>query len=136
MDATRVTHHGVFVRQTLVYITLSLVAWGVRKAELGLTAHNADRALRKSILQGGLHMPYEVMCPLIVGMDSLYFSCDLLLSQAMIAKLAAEKVTAQGMGKQAHCPEWLGARASAPRGPGHVTRHLRLPMPPVVCWCR
>jgi hypothetical protein len=72
-------------------------------------------------------MPYEVMCPLIVGMDSLYFSCDLLLSQAMIAKLAAEKVTAQGMGKQAHCPEWLGARASAPRGPGHVTRHLGFP---------
>src|SRR5262245_57169265 len=60
-------------------------------------------------------MSYEVICPLLAGVDSLYFSCDLLLSEAMSAKLAAEKATAQSMGKQVHCPEWLGARA-CPQG--------------------
>jgi hypothetical protein len=48
--------------------------------------------------------------PLIGGVDSAYFSCDLLLSDAMNAKLAKEKETAQAMGKQVHCPGWLGAR--------------------------
>src|SRR5580765_6299765 len=60
-------------------------------------------------------MAYDVIIPLLGGVDSLYFSCDLLLSEAMTAKLAAEKVTAQAMGKQVHCPDWLGARV-CPQG--------------------
>jgi hypothetical protein len=54
-------------------------------------------------------MACEVICPLLAGVDSLYFSCDLLLSAAMREKLATEKATAQALGKQVHCPEWLGA---------------------------
>jgi hypothetical protein len=41
-------------------------------------------------------------------MDSLYFSCDSLLNQAMIAKLAVEKVTAREMGKQGALPRLGG----------------------------
>src|SRR5580765_6883566 len=57
----------------------------------------------------------DAIVPLIAGVDSLYFSCDLLLSEAIREKLAAEKLTAQAMGKQAHCPDWLGARV-CPQG--------------------
>jgi hypothetical protein len=48
--------------------------------------------------------------PLLAGVDSLYFSCDLVLSASMRERLAAEKQIAQASGKAAHCPDWLGAR--------------------------
>lgn len=57
----------------------------------------------------------ERITPLIAGVDSLYFSCDLLLSDAMRVRLATEKLTAQVNGKAAYCPEWLGARV-CPQG--------------------
>src|SRR5262249_41688928 len=57
----------------------------------------------------------DCIVPLMAGVDSAYFSCDLLLSEAMSTKLATEKETAQVMGKQAHCPTWLGARV-CPQG--------------------
>jgi hypothetical protein len=43
-------------------------------------------------------------------MDTVYFSCDLPLSDAMRDRLTAEKLLAQAKGKGAYCPEWLGAR--------------------------
>jgi hypothetical protein len=57
----------------------------------------------------------ERITPLMAGVDSLYFSCDLLLSEAIRARLAAEKLVAQASGKAAYCPEWLGARV-CPQG--------------------
>ncbi len=54
--------------------------------------------------------PSELITPLIAGVDSLYLSCDLPLSERMRDRLAAEKLVAQASGKVAHCPEWLGAR--------------------------
>jgi hypothetical protein len=48
--------------------------------------------------------------PLLAGMDTVYFSCDLPLSDAMRERLTAEKALAQAKGKGAYCPEWLGAR--------------------------
>jgi hypothetical protein len=54
--------------------------------------------------------PSAVITPLIAGVDSLYISCDLPLSDAMRDRLSAEKLLAQASGKAAYCPEWLGAR--------------------------
>jgi hypothetical protein len=48
--------------------------------------------------------------PLLAGIDTVYFSCDLPLSDAMRERLTAEKLLAQAKGKDAYCPEWLGAR--------------------------
>src|SRR5215468_2167662 len=55
--------------------------------------------------------------PLLAGMDTVYFSCDLPLSDVMRERLAQEKVVAQALAtqRQAHCPEWLEARI-APQG--------------------
>ncbi len=49
---------------------------------------------------------------LLAGPDTLYFSCDAAISDAMREKLAEEKVRAQFAATQrsVHCPEWLGAR--------------------------
>jgi hypothetical protein len=52
----------------------------------------------------------EMITPLLAGVDSLYFSCELVLSERMRERLAAEKLVAQASGKAAHCPAWLGAR--------------------------
>jgi hypothetical protein len=52
----------------------------------------------------------ERITPLLAGMDTVYFSCDLPISDAMRERLAAEKLLAQAKGKCAYCPEWLGAR--------------------------
>jgi hypothetical protein len=52
----------------------------------------------------------ERTTPLLAGMDTVYFSCDLPLSDAMRDQLSAEKALAQAKGKGAYCPEWLGAR--------------------------
>ncbi len=54
--------------------------------------------------------PSDVITPLIAGVDSLYLSCDLPLSDAMRDRLAVDKLQAQASGKAAYCPEWLGAR--------------------------
>jgi len=56
-------------------------------------------------------------CVLLAGVDTIYFSCDAAISDAVRAKLAAEKQHAQvkATGRAVHCPEWLGARV-APRG--------------------
>jgi len=49
---------------------------------------------------------------LLAGSDTLYFSCDLPLSEAMRDRLNEEKATAQTFANErgVHCPEWLGAR--------------------------
>src|SRR5262245_31069039 len=55
--------------------------------------------------------------PLLAGMDTVYFSCDLPLSGAMRGRLTQEKSVAQARAaqRQVHCPEWLEARI-APQG--------------------
>src|SRR5215471_14769006 len=59
----------------------------------------------------------ERITPLLAGMDTVYFSCDLPLSDAMRERLVQEKAIAQACAaqRQVHCPEWLGARM-APQG--------------------
>jgi hypothetical protein len=59
----------------------------------------------------------ERVAPLLAGMDTVYFSCDLPLSDAMRERLTQEKATAQARAshRQVHCPEWLEARI-APQG--------------------
>jgi hypothetical protein len=62
----------------------------------------------------GSDMPLRV---LLVGPDTLYFSCDLPISEAMRDRLNEEKATAQALAEErrVHCPEWLGARV-CPQG--------------------
>jgi hypothetical protein len=57
------------------------------------------------------------VCVLLAGPDTLYFSCDLPLSEAMRDRLNEEKTTAQALAdkRRVHCPEWLGARV-CPQG--------------------
>src|SRR5215813_1067331 len=59
----------------------------------------------------------ERITPLLAGMDTVYFSCDLPLSEAMRDRLTQEKTIAQvcAAQRQVHCPEWLEARI-APQG--------------------
>ena len=59
-------------------------------------------------------MPVRV---LLAGPDTLYFSCDLPLSEAMRKRLNEEKTAAQALAdeRRVHCPEWLGARV-CPQG--------------------
>jgi hypothetical protein len=59
----------------------------------------------------------ERITPLLAGMDTAYFSCDLPLSDAMRERLTQEKTIAQTRAaqRQVHCPEWLEARI-APQG--------------------
>src|SRR5258708_6781290 len=47
----------------------------------------------------------------LAGVDTLHFSADIQISDALRAKLDQEKEVAQSpeMAKTAHCPEWLGA---------------------------
>src|SRR6476646_8157799 len=54
-------------------------------------------------------MPVRV---LLAGPDTLYFSCDLPISEAMRDRLTEEKATAQALAaeRRVHCPDWLGAR--------------------------
>jgi hypothetical protein len=54
---------------------------------------------------------------LLAGPDTLYFSCDLPISEAMRDRLNEEKATAQALAdeRKVHCPEWLGTRV-CPRG--------------------
>jgi hypothetical protein len=54
----------------------------------------------------------ERITPLLAGMNTVYFSCDLPLSDAMRERLTQEKAVAQGRAaqRQVHCPEWLEAR--------------------------
>jgi hypothetical protein len=50
---------------------------------------------------------------LLAGPDTLYFSCDIAISDTMRARLDAEKATAQfkaSSDRSVHCPDWLGAR--------------------------
>src|SRR5262245_42368094 len=63
-------------------------------------------------------LPAETpMRVLLAGPDTLYFSCDLPISEAMRDRLNEEKATAQALAEErrAHCPEWLGARV-CPQG--------------------
>jgi hypothetical protein len=57
------------------------------------------------------------MCVLLAGPDTLYFSCDLPISDTMRDLLSNEKGTAQALAeqRQVHCPGWLGARV-CPQG--------------------
>src|SRR5690242_14696816 len=59
----------------------------------------------------------ERITPLLAGMDTVYFSCDLHLSDAMRERLTQEKATAQARAaqRQVHCPKWLESRI-APQG--------------------
>ena len=59
----------------------------------------------------------ERITPLLAGMDTAYFSCDLPLRDVMRERLTQEKSTAQARAaqRQVHCPEWLEARV-APQG--------------------
>jgi hypothetical protein len=59
----------------------------------------------------------ERITPLLAGMDTVYFSCDLPLSDVMRERLTQEKTVAQARAvqRQVHCPEWLEARI-APQG--------------------
>jgi len=54
---------------------------------------------------------------LLAGPDTLYFSCDLPISDAMRDRLNEEKAAAQALAdeRRVHCPEWLGARV-CPQG--------------------
>jgi hypothetical protein len=54
---------------------------------------------------------------LLAGPDTLYFSCDLPISEAMRDRLNEEKAAAQALAEErrVHCPEWLGARV-CPQG--------------------
>jgi len=54
---------------------------------------------------------------LLAGVDTIYFSCDIAISDAVRDNLTQEKQHAQFQagGRAAHCPEWLGARV-APQG--------------------
>jgi hypothetical protein len=54
---------------------------------------------------------------LLAGPDTLYFSCDLPISEAMRERLSEEKAAAQTLAdeRRVHCPEWLGARV-CPQG--------------------
>jgi hypothetical protein len=59
----------------------------------------------------------EPITPLLAGMDTVYFSCDLPLSDAIRERLTQEKAAAQARAaqRQVHCPEWLEAHI-APQG--------------------
>jgi hypothetical protein len=59
----------------------------------------------------------EHITPLLAGMDTVYFSCDLPLSDAMRERLTQEKTLAQARvaQRQTYCPKWLEARI-APQG--------------------
>jgi hypothetical protein len=59
----------------------------------------------------------ERITPLLAGMDTVYFSCDLPLSDAMRERLTQEKAVAQSRAaqRQVYCPDWLEARI-APQG--------------------
>src|SRR5262249_31087953 len=59
----------------------------------------------------------ERITPLLAGMDTVYFSCDLPLSDVMLERLTQEQSIAQARAAQrhVHCPEWLEARI-APQG--------------------
>jgi hypothetical protein len=59
-------------------------------------------------------MPVRV---LLAGPDTLCFSCDLPVSEAMRDRLNEEKATAQTLANErhVHCPGWLGARV-CPQG--------------------
>ena len=59
----------------------------------------------------------ERITPLLAGMDTVYFSCDLPLSDAIREQLTKEKAAAQACAvqRQVHCPEWLEGR-TAPQG--------------------
>ena len=54
----------------------------------------------------------ERITPLLAGMDTVYFSCDLPLSNTMRERLTQEKTVAQARAaqRQVHCPAWLEAR--------------------------
>jgi len=49
---------------------------------------------------------------LLAGVDTLYCSCDIAVSDAVRAQLEREKQTAQvaAQARGAHCPQWLGAQ--------------------------
>src|SRR6476646_10520005 len=54
---------------------------------------------------------------LLAGPDTLYFSCDLPISETIWDRLTEEKTTAQSLAdeRRVHCPDWLGARVT-PQG--------------------
>jgi hypothetical protein len=54
----------------------------------------------------------ERITPLLAGMDTVYFSCDLPLRDVMRVRLTQEKAVAQARAahRQVYCPEWLEAR--------------------------
>jgi hypothetical protein len=54
---------------------------------------------------------------LLTGPDTLYFLCDLPISEAARDRLNEEKATALALAdeRRVHCPEWLGARV-CPQG--------------------
>ena len=51
---------------------------------------------------------------LLAGPDTLYFSFEAQVSEAMMARLDVEKETAMLAEREntAHCPDWLGARTA------------------------
>jgi hypothetical protein len=57
----------------------------------------------------------ERIAPLLAGMDTVYFSCDLPLSDAVRERLTQEKSVAQAhaVQRQVRCPQWLEARIAA-----------------------
>jgi hypothetical protein len=59
----------------------------------------------------------ERSTPLLAGMDTVYFSCDLPLSDAMRERLTQEEAVVHSCAaqRQVHFPEWLEARI-APQG--------------------
>lgn len=63
------------------------------------------------------NVDHDAIRVLLAGPDTLYFSCELGISEGMRDQLLAEKAVAQALAAQrlAHCPEWLGARV-CPQG--------------------
>lgn len=60
------------------------------------------------------------MVPELAGADTVYFSVDLAISEAVYVKLEKEKEAAQiaARAEQVHCPDWLGARVFPNGGSG------------------
>jgi hypothetical protein len=102
-----------------------------RQAEgrLGITALSADSERRfregdnpmTTVVVEAMPDPSRIRV-LLAGPDTLYFSCDLPISEQMRDLLHAEKTVAQAVADQrrVHRPEWLGARV-CPQGAKGVT---------------
>jgi hypothetical protein len=83
-----------------------------RRAELGNTALSKYRRAGDMVIDATLPQGDFDVHVLLAGPDTLYFSFDVSISDAMRARLEEEKQAAQvgASAGEVHCPQWLGAR--------------------------